>query len=295
MQSHFFDANFVSERYPQNVGYHLSHRLPGIETFRCIWHCHPTNASFSMVLQPTPSSEELPRFHRVVTNSVEVRSHFDVLVWLQGEMRRYLPQDIISALDGVRSPSSNRYAITPLQVDLFMRWTEFDCKPFAFQAGDTGFVLKDTGQQSALGDALQEMHCAMVHGIKDERGSYDCLYVAFSTREYFNEPEREMMATVLPYIDAALRQVVHLPRQLQAQVSAPAALVDDHFQRHRLSSREVEVLQWVASGKTNAEIGNIRKISGFTVKNHMRRIFKKLDVSYRAQTVGKLQTGGFNV
>lgn len=248
-----------------------------------------------MVLQPTQSSEELPRFHRDVTNSVEVRSHFDVLVWLQGEMQRYLPHDITSALDGVRSISSSRYAITPLLVDLFMRRTEFDCKPFAFKAGDTGFVLEDSGLQSSLGDALQKMHCAMAHGIKDERGSYDCLYVTFSTGEYFSEPEREMMATVLPSIDAALRQVAHLPHQLQAQVSAPKALVYDHFQRHRLSSREVEILQWVASGKTNAEIGNILKIRGFTVKNHMRRIFKKLDVSNRAQTVGKLQTEGNNV
>jgi len=265
-----------------------------------------------MVLLPNPSSEELHRFHRVITQSVEVRSHFDVLVWLQGEMQRYLPHDImiaawgdfrqrtiqhdiISALEGVRSLSSNRYAITPLLVELFMRWTEFDSKPFAFNAGDTGFVLEDPGLQSALGNALQKMHSAMVHGIKDERGSYDCLYVTFSTRECFNESERATMATVLPYIDAALRQVAHLPHQLQAQVSAPTALVHEHFQSHGLSSREVEILQWVAGGKTNAEIGNMLKISRFTVKNHMQRIFKKLDVSNRAQAVGKLQAEGNNV
>lgn len=245
-----------------------------------------------MVLQPTQSSEELPGFHRVVTNSVEMRSHFDRLVWLQGEMQRYLPHDLISALDGVRSLSSSRYAIIPLLGDLYLRWTEFDSKPFAFNAG---FVLEDPGLQSSLGDVLQKMHSTMAHGIKDERGSYDCLYVTFSTGEYFNEPEREMMATVWPYIDAALRQVAHLPNQLQAQEYAPTALVDDHFERHGLSSREVEILQWVAGGKTNAEIGNILKIRGFTVKNHMRCIFKKLDVSHRAQTVRKLQTEGNNV
>jgi len=41
----------------------------------------------------------------------------------------------------------------------------------------------------------------------------------------------------------------------------------------------------VAMGKTNYEIGSILSISSFTVKNHMQRIFKKLDVSNRMQAV----------
>jgi DNA-binding CsgD family transcriptional regulator len=54
-----------------------------------------------------------------------------------------------------------------------------------------------------------------------------------------------------------------------------------------LSVREDEVMQWVALGKTNPEIGKIMEISEFTVKNHLQRVFKKLDVTNRAQAVGK--------
>lgn len=54
-----------------------------------------------------------------------------------------------------------------------------------------------------------------------------------------------------------------------------------------LSARESEVLAWVAMGKTNPEIGSILGISTFTVKNHVQRILKKLDVTNRAQAVGK--------
>ena len=52
----------------------------------------------------------------------------------------------------------------------------------------------------------------------------------------------------------------------------------------------MEIMEWVRMGKTNHEIGMILDISAFTVKNHMQRIFKKLDVMNRAQAVSKLET-----
>ncbi len=55
-----------------------------------------------------------------------------------------------------------------------------------------------------------------------------------------------------------------------------------------LSERERQIMVWVAMGKTNPEIGMILDISEFTVKNHMKSIFGKLDVTNRAQAVAKL-------
>ena len=55
-----------------------------------------------------------------------------------------------------------------------------------------------------------------------------------------------------------------------------------------LSDRERQIMTWVAMGKTNPEIGCILRISEFTVKNHMKSIFSKLDVSNRAQAVATL-------
>jgi LuxR family transcriptional regulator/LuxR family quorum-sensing system transcriptional regulator CciR len=49
----------------------------------------------------------------------------------------------------------------------------------------------------------------------------------------------------------------------------------------RLSGREVEVLGWVARGKSNSLIGDILGISAHTVDAHMRRICLKLGVSDR--------------
>jgi DNA-binding CsgD family transcriptional regulator len=60
------------------------------------------------------------------------------------------------------------------------------------------------------------------------------------------------------------------------------------LQLSHLSDRERQIMTWVAMGKTNPEIGCILSISEFTVKNHMKSIFGKLDVTNRAQAVAKL-------
>lgn len=48
-----------------------------------------------------------------------------------------------------------------------------------------------------------------------------------------------------------------------------------------LTRRETEVLQWVAAGKTNAEIGFLLGISSRTVQKHLEHIFEKLGVETR--------------
>ena len=251
-------------------------------------------------------SVELQRFQQVVARSVEARSHFDVFTWLQGEMQQYLPHDImiaswgdfsngtiqydiISALDGVRSLSTDQQVIKPLLLDLFKRWIESGSKPVAAIAGYDGFAIEASERTTALGDAMRTMQYAMAHGISDKRDSYDCLYVTLRVKECFNESEHEVMTLALPYIDIALRQVELLPHQGQASAVISTPLIYDLLQSRGLSGREVEILQWVALGKTNPEIGKILKISEFTVKNHMQRIFKKMDVSNRAQAVGRFK------
>ena len=131
------------------------------------------------------------------------------------------------------------------------------------------------------------MGCAMVHGVSDQRGSTHCLYVVLSTKDSYSAIELSAMSTILPYVDAALRQVKHLPHQNHHQPTPTPTPTRIRPPEQDLSDRELEILHWVSVGKTNPEIGSILDISEFTVKNHLCRIFKKLNVSSRAQAVSK--------
>ena len=54
-----------------------------------------------------------------------------------------------------------------------------------------------------------------------------------------------------------------------------------------LTAREKEILGWIYLGKSNYEIGAILKISPLTVKNHVQKILRKLNVVNRTQAIGK--------
>ncbi len=56
-----------------------------------------------------------------------------------------------------------------------------------------------------------------------------------------------------------------------------------------LSQRELEVLQWLASGVSNREISQRLSITESTVKRHVYNIFGKLNVRNRTQAA--LQAG----
>jgi DNA-binding CsgD family transcriptional regulator len=54
-----------------------------------------------------------------------------------------------------------------------------------------------------------------------------------------------------------------------------------------IALRDVEILQWVRDCRSNQEIGQILGISPLTVKNHVQKILRKLNVRNRAQAVAK--------
>ncbi|QGK69505.1 response regulator [Allosaccharopolyspora coralli] len=59
-----------------------------------------------------------------------------------------------------------------------------------------------------------------------------------------------------------------------------------------LSGREVEVLQLVADGRSNKEIGEALSLSALTVKSHLSRIGRKLGTGDRAQMVALAMRAG---
>ena len=57
--------------------------------------------------------------------------------------------------------------------------------------------------------------------------------------------------------------------------------------RKLITDREAEILRHVQTGKSNDEIGCLLNISPLTVKNHVQKILRKLNVNNRAHAVAK--------
>lgn len=74
--------------------------------------------------------------------------------------------------------------------------------------------------------------------------------------------------------------IVHSPARLRAQSSTPVAAVAEHSS---LTDRETEILRFVASGATNAEIARQLWITQQTVKFHVSNVYRKLDVANRTE------------
>jgi two-component system NarL family response regulator len=77
----------------------------------------------------------------------------------------------------------------------------------------------------------------------------------------------------------------YLPPQLAAKLA-------ERVSGEALSPREIEVLQRMALGKSNKEIGAELFISEGTVKTHIKSIFNKLDVVSRTEAVATANRRG---
>jgi DNA-binding NarL/FixJ family response regulator len=87
-------------------------------------------------------------------------------------------------------------------------------------------------------------------------------------------PPAEMLETI--------RQVHAGRKRIPSQVAAHLA---EHMSDEDLTAREVEVLQRVAAGNRNRDIGELLFISEETVKVHVKHIMDKLGAKDRTQAI----------
>lgn len=248
--------------------------------------------------------------------------------WLQGDVQLFLPHDVLIAAWGdfrsgalaydviTRSPTLGPCAwatdeIEPMMLKLFAKWVDAQQEPVVMDAVRLG---SDTGHP------LPFFRSALVHGVQDHRSHYDCIYLFLGPEELASPFSQQVCRMALPFIDLGFRQLPDRGQKraqhelsgtgfgnssfaecLAAERPGASGSNDSRFgdsgwsepaageRGSPLSARELEIMQWVRMGKTNAEIAIILSLSTFTVKNHMRRIYRKLDVLNRAQAVGSLE------
>jgi len=251
------------------------------------------------------SSEDSTRYAALLVQGTAVTRHAELLAWLQGDMQQCLPHDIllagwgdfqqgalqhdvVSRLPGARSYAAGTDGLPFLLGKFHERWLAAERQPCRLDFSEFEYLLGQASLPGSFPGSLRGMRSVLIHGLQDERAQQECLYVFMSAGDIPAEPCSTALRMLMPSVDAALRQVTPLPQQQRR----PAAMRGPAEDTSGLSERETQIMAWVAMGKTNSEIGAILNISGFTVKNHMQRIFQKLNVFNRAQAVSKVTRVG---
>ncbi len=266
----------------------------------------PSDASKGM------NAAERDSFLKIVEGSTLVARHEDLYTWLQGPIQRFIPHqilicahgyfdtwqlklDVISTLSGVRSQVLARCEIDVLLKGLFNRWIENERNAFVLHSLE-GLGLEESRCRCPLHAALRRTRAVLIHGVHDERGECDSLYIAINSdalakgcfSECFRQGPCFLVDALIGQIDMCSRKLASLP----GSVTIPAAFREGG--PRGLTSREREILDWIYKGKTNEEIGFLLDISCFTVKNHIQRIFQKIGAGNRVQavTLYRAQLGG---
>jgi len=119
----------------------------------------------------------------------------------------------------------------------------------------------------------------IAHGTHDINGHVTSLFAFASRPERIGPRQEYFVRLAVPFLHMAwVRSQVN--GNGKGSVPKPAAA-------SILTVREMEILRWIYVGKSNFEIGVILSISPLTVKNHVQKILRKLNVLNRTQAIGK--------
>jgi len=166
---------------------------------------------------------------------------------------------------------------TSLVPHLIKTWEENYFRPARCEIGsDTQFA------QTPLARELARIGTGSVlaHGTYDAFGKLASFFVFACRPGTVTSKQAYFVEVVVPFLHLAwVRTQVNRPAGEGAGAPAGASTL--------LTLREQEILRWIHLGKSNIEIGAILGISPLTVKNHVQKILRKLNVQNRAQAVGR--------
>ncbi len=149
---------------------------------------------------------------------------------------------------------------------------------------------------------LLDLHMPGVSGIETllalQRLSAPPNVIVLSSFEPDEEICRAVEAGAKGYLrkDISCTEIIDAVRAVHAGSGYFPQWIKDRISERKLqpslSPRELEILEMVAKGLTNKEIGRAIQVSHFTVRNHVRHIIAKLEVGDRTEaTTVAIQQG----
>jgi len=159
---------------------------------------------------------------------------------------------------------------------LVSQWVESEFHPVVCSAGSGGPLARDafTAELQRLG-----ADSVIAHGTYDSLGKPVSLFVLAAMPGDLGREQAFVLELIVPFLHLAWMRT-----QLKGPLEDSGATAQSV---NPLSAREKEILRWIHLGKSNSEIGTILGISPLTVKNHVQKILRKLNVQNRTHAVGR--------
>lgn len=228
--------------------------------------------------------------------SLRVHARHQFFGWTQGLLQNLIPHELLicAMRKGDGAPFLvDCFSMSPAEPNLFSELFREDTSlvPYLIETWELNHcepvVVDIAGEKlsssSALARELNRLGGSqlIVHGTTDTSGKLASLFVFACRADAVGPKQRRLVELLVPFLYVAW---VHSKMTRNPDTSAADAHPEG---RDLLTVREQEILRWIYLGKTNIEIGMILGISPLTVKNHVQKILRRLNVQNRTQAVGK--------
>jgi len=246
-----------------------------------------------------PESWDAPDSEALMLNldaslRVHERAHF--FTWTQGLLQSLIRHEVLVCVlrNGepfcLRVDSFSTVAADPkifreaflrdasLAPNLIKAWEESRFRPVVCETGDGNEVLG----RGAFARELERVGASrlFVHGTHDADGQMCSLFVFCCTLRTAGLRHPYLAQLAVPFLHSAWVRTF-----MDASAKPPEG--QKPTGASNITSREREILKWIFLGKSNIDIGAILNISPLTVKNHVQKVLRKLNVVNRAQAIGK--------
>jgi transcriptional regulator EpsA len=229
----------------------------------------------------------------VIDASLKVRRRHQLFLWIQGIFQSIVPHETVICLLGEsngRSSEMDHFSITEGREQFFAElcdtdgslmqrlvklWIGCGYRPLVIEANQASLNYDPQISPTLTRYKLNNLAAHGTFNAGSEASSFFCfLNLGSPTPSNANYS----LELVIPFLSSAY---------IRTKIESGPVDRPVNYSNKILTTRQAEILLWVQHGKSNAEIGDILKISSLTVKNHVQKILRKLNVQNRAQAVGK--------
>lgn len=250
----------------------------------------------------TLTAEEQENVMRAIETSLQVKKRYQFFLWTQGQLQALIPHNILICMltrDGEEVLMMDRFNSCVVSEETFdevchpveglvmramLAWREAGDSPCLIAPGIQMPValyarFRHLLERASFGNAAGHGSAPIIgSGISSSFFFFGGMPSTLSLRHaYFLE-------LLMPHIHMAFLRTLAQSERRAISADGSMRLVD---LRKLMTEREIEILGWVQEGKSNQEIGLLLSISPLTVKNHVQKILRKLNVRNRAQAVSK--------